>query len=173
MLPSSHSFSGRWTCRSTARIKLGGEWLRSFDTNRVADADDSALDHARDHAPAALELLLQPVADLIHSKTGFADFGDLQHCATAEAYPAARWKPHHVYAFHRDVLLDRPGQDANRVERLLVGQQDLPLGCRVGVLVALEPQALDQVRAAHQLHRFPMTRAELDGYDTRGHGLQI
>src|SRR5437588_838768 len=104
MLPSSHSFRGRWTCRSTARITSGRERLRSFD---------------------------------------------------------------------RDVLLDRAGQDANRVERLLVGQQHLPLGCGRGMLISFDPQAFDHGRAAHQRHRFPMARAELDGDDAGGHGLQI
>src|ERR1700704_2880970 len=113
MLPSSHSFSGRWTCRSTARIKLGREGLRSFDGDGVADTDGSALDHARDHPPPSLELLLQPLADLIHPKTWFANRGDLQHSAPAEAHPAAGRKLHDVHAFDRDVLLDRAGEDPN------------------------------------------------------------
>src|SRR3982074_1115357 len=106
MLPSSHSFSGRWTCRSTARIKSGRERLRLFDGNGIADVDDSALDDARDHAPSAFELLLQPLADLIHSKTGLTDRGDLQHGAAAESQPAAGRKLHHVHTFQGDVLLD-------------------------------------------------------------------
>src|SRR3989442_11140347 len=119
MLPSSHSFRGRWTCRSTARITSGCERLRSFDRNGVADVDDSALDHDRDHAAPSFELLLQSVADLIHSKTGLADRGDLDHRAAAEAHPAAGRKPHHVHPFDRHVLLDGAGKNANRVERLL------------------------------------------------------
>src|SRR6266851_5153157 len=128
MLPSSHSFSGRWTCRSTARIKLGRERLRAFDGDGVADADGSAPDHSRYHPAPALELLLQPLPDLIHPKTGLANRGDLQHGTSAKAYPAAGRQLHDVDAFHRDVLLDRAGQDTNRVERFLVGEQHLPLG---------------------------------------------
>src|SRR3989442_2844054 len=41
------------------------------------------------------------------------------------------------------------------------------------MLVPLDPQVSDHVRAAHQLHRFPMARAKLDGDDAAGHGLQI
>src|SRR6266550_1564039 len=118
MLPSSHSFRGRWTCRSTARITSGRERLRSFERDGVADVDDSAPDNARDHAPLAFEFLLQSVADLIHSKTGLADRGDLEHGAAAEAHQTAGRKLHQVRAFDRDVLLDRAGQDANRVEGL-------------------------------------------------------
>src|SRR2546429_7061203 len=173
MLPSSHSLRGRWTCRSTARITSGRERLRSFDGDGVADADDSALDHARDHAPPPFELLLQPVADLIHAETGVADRGDLQHGAAAETYPAARRKLHHVHAFDRDVFLDRAGQDANRVQRLLIGQQHLALGRRRGMLIPFDPQAFDYIRAADQRHRFPMARTELDVDDAAGHGLQI
>src|SRR5256886_196227 len=173
MLPSSHSLRGRWTCRSTARITSGRERLRSFDGDGVADADDSALDHARDHAPPPFELLLQPVADLIHAETGVADRGDLQHGAAAETYPAAGRKLHHVHAFDRDVLLDGAGQDANRVQRLLIGQQHLALGRRRGMLIPFDPQAFDYIRAADQRHRFPMARTELDGDDAAGHGLQI
>src|SRR6267143_3519172 len=116
MLPSSHSFRGRWTCRSTARITLGRERLRSFDRDGVADVDDSALDDARDHAPPPLELLLQSVANFIHSKTGLADGGDLEDGAAAEAHPAAGGEQHYVDAFDRDVLLDCAGEDTNRVE---------------------------------------------------------
>src|SRR6059058_2174419 len=173
MLPSSYSFRGRWTCRSTARITSGRERLRSFDRDGVADVDDSAPDHARDHSPPSFELILQSIADLIHAKTGFADCGDLQHGAAAKAHPAAGRKPHHVNPFDRDVLLDRAGQHANRVERLLIGQQHLPLGLGRGMLIPIDPQAFDQGRAAHQLHGFPMARAELDGNDAGGHGLQI
>src|SRR2546430_12348518 len=173
MLPSSHSFRGRWTCRSTARITSGRERLRSFDRDGVADVDDSAPDHARDHPPPSFELILQSIADLIHAKTGLADPGDLQHGAAAEAHSAAGRKPHHVHPFDRDVLLDRAGQHANRVERLLIGQQHLPLGRGRGMLISFDPQAFDDVRTAHQRHRFPMARAELDGDDAGGHGLQI
>src|SRR5438105_15915630 len=102
MLPSSHSFRGRWTCRSTARITSGRERLRSFDRDGVADVDDSAPDHARDHAPPAFELLLQTVADLIHSKTGLADRGDLEYDAAAEPHQAPGLKLHPVRACDRD-----------------------------------------------------------------------
>src|SRR2546430_7008466 len=173
MLPSSHSLRGRWTCRSTARITSGRERLRSFDRDGVADVDDSAPDHARDHTSLAFEFLLQSVADLIHSKTGLADRGDLQHDAAAEPHQAPGRELHHIHAFDRDVLLDRARQDANRVERLLVGQQHLPLGSGRGMLIPLDAKAFDQVRGAHLLHRLPMTGAELDGDDTGRHGLQI
>src|SRR5690348_11618812 len=165
MLPSSHSLSGRWTCRSTARIKLGRERLRAFDVDRVADVDRPTLDDARDHSPPALELLRQAITDLIHSKTGLADRGDLQDRAPAEAQPGTWWELHDVHTLDRHVLLDRAREDADRVERFLVGQQDLPLGRGRGVLVAVQPKAFDQVRLAHQLHRFPVTRTELDGDD--------
>src|SRR5712692_11907509 len=122
MLPSSHSFSGRWTCRSTARIKLGRERLRAFDGDGVPDAYGSAPDHTRHHAPPALELLLQPLPDLIHPKTGLANRGDLEHGAPAKAHQGAFRELHHVDAFHCDVLLDRAGEDTNRVERFLVGE---------------------------------------------------
>src|SRR6267143_2031785 len=173
MLPSSHSFSGRWTCRSTARIKLGRERLRAFDDDRVADADRPALNHTRDHAPPALELLLQAIADFIHPETGLADGGDLQNSAPAEAHHGAGRELHNVDAFHRDVLFDRPREDSNRIERFLVGQQDLPLGRGGCVLVALDAKAFDQVRPRNELHRFPVTRTELDGDDAGRHGLQI
>src|SRR2546430_4592914 len=41
------------------------------------------------------------------------------------------------------------------------------------MLIPIDPQAFDHGRGAHQLHGFPMARAELDGNDTGGHGLQI
>src|SRR5260370_9269351 len=111
MLPSSHSFSGRWTCRSTARIKLGREWLRAFDGDGVPDADGSAPDHTRHHAPPALELLLQPLPDLIHPEAGLANRGDLQDGASAKAHPAAGRHLHDAAAFTRSVLVDRAGGD--------------------------------------------------------------
>src|SRR5207244_13443183 len=79
----------------------------------------------------------------------------------------------HVSAVHRYVLLDRAEQDANRVQRLLIGQQHLALGRRRGMLIPFDPQAFDYIRAADQRHRFPMARTELDGDDAAGHGLQI
>src|SRR5437879_12523852 len=94
MLPSSHSFRGRWTCRSTARITSGRERLRSFDRDGVADVNDAAPDHSRVHAPVDFEFLLQSVADLIHSKTVLADRGDLEHGAAADAHSAHGPKTH-------------------------------------------------------------------------------
>src|SRR5260370_19404729 len=126
MLPSSHSFRGRWTCRSTARIKLGRERLRLFDGDRVSDIDRPALDHPRDHAPPSVELAAQALPDLVHPKTGLADRGYLQHGTPAEAHPRAGRQPHDVDAYDGDVLLDRAGEHPYRVERLLVGEQDLP-----------------------------------------------
>src|SRR5256714_4666211 len=41
------------------------------------------------------------------------------------------------------------------------------------MLIPIDTQAFDQGRAAHELHGFPMARAELDGNDAGGHGLQI
>src|SRR5438067_12015270 len=101
MLPSSHSFRGRWTCRSTARITSARERLRSFDRDGVADVDDSAPDHARDHPPPSFELILQSVAELIHAKTGLADCGELQHGATTKTHPSAARPPHLVDPFDR------------------------------------------------------------------------
>src|SRR5438132_1830955 len=139
MLPSSHSFRGRWTCRSTARITSGRERLRSFDRDGVADVDDSAPDHARDHAPPAFELLLQSIADLIHSKTGLADRSDLEHGAAAEAHQAAGRQQHHVHAFDRDVLLDRARRTATASGGPLFASSPRPLDAAEAWLSASIP----------------------------------
>src|SRR5207245_10500049 len=47
-----------------------GSRLRSFDHDGIAHADDSAMDHARDHAQPSCELLRQSVTYLSHANTG-------------------------------------------------------------------------------------------------------
>src|SRR2546430_15258943 len=132
MLPSSHSLSGRWTCRSIARIKLRGERLRLLDANGVADSDGSPLDNARQHASPALELDAQAIPDLVHPKTGLADCGDLQHGAPAEAQPRTGRESHDVHPFYGHVLLDGARQDRDRVERLPIRSEERRVGkeCR-------------------------------------------
>ena len=41
------------------------------------------------------------------------------------------------------------------------------------MLVTLDAKAFNHVRAADQLHRFPMTRTQLDGNNAGRHGVQI
>src|ERR1700737_2717026 len=163
MLPSSHSLSGRWTCRSTARIKLRREWLCFFDHDRIADVDRPAEDHPRDHAAPALELLSQAVADLIHSEAWLADLGNLQHRACPEVQPTSHWKLHHVQPLDGQVLLDGAGLNVNRVQRLLIRQEHLPVGGADRVLVALQTETGDEGRGRHQPHRLTVSRAELNG----------
>src|SRR5205807_1968590 len=55
----------------------------------------------------------------------------------------------------------------------LIRQQHLPVGDGDGVLVTLDPDPLDEGRGAHQSHRLPVARTELDGDDSGRHGLQI
>src|SRR5438445_13207770 len=117
MLPSSHSLSGRWTCRSIARIKLRGERLRLLDADGVADSDGSPLDNARQHASPALELAAQAIPDLVPPKTGLADRGDLQHGAPAQAQPRTARASHDVHPFYAHAPLYTPPKDRHPVER--------------------------------------------------------
>src|SRR5438270_9507902 len=126
MLPSSHSFTGRWTCRSTARIKLGGERLDGFDGDRITNVDGAALDHARDHAAAADQLILEAHADFIHAEAWLANLGDLENGLSAQPEPGTDGQPHHVQPLDREVLFDGAGRDADVVERFPVGEQNLP-----------------------------------------------
>src|SRR5919201_2533050 len=125
MLPSSHSFRGRWTCRSTARITSGGEWLRFFDADRIAEPYGPALDDAGDHAAPADQLLLQSQPDLVHAEARLADLGDLEQRSVAEAQTSTDRQSHDVQSLDCQVLLDRSRRHSYRVERLFVREQHL------------------------------------------------
>src|SRR6202171_6716072 len=106
MLPSSHSFRGRWTCRSTARIKSGGQGLCFFLGNSIADADRAAVYDASHHPTPAHEFVFQTHADFIHPKARFAHLRDFQHCRSPEEQPAAWRILHDIEALDREVLFD-------------------------------------------------------------------
>src|SRR2546421_5945974 len=159
MLPSSHSFSGRWTCRSTARIKLGGERFGCFDGDRIADIDRATLDYPRDHAAAADQLILESHPDFIHAEAWLADLGDLKNGFGAQPEPGADGQPHHVESLNREVLFDGARRNADVVERFPVREQNLPKGGGTGMLVVFKPNAGDQPGVINRTHRFAMTRA--------------
>src|SRR5207249_4566061 len=122
MLPSSHSFSGRWTCRSTARIKLRSERFCFFERYGIAHGDRAAVYDASDHATPAHKLVFQAQADLIHAEARFADLRNLEHRTVAQPDSGADRQAHHVQALNREVLLDGARFDAKLVKRFLVGQ---------------------------------------------------
>src|ERR1700730_7222732 len=121
MLPSSHSRRGRWTCRSTARIKLGGQCFCFFDGDQIADHDGPAVDDTGDHATPADEFSFQTDSYLVHAKAWFADIRDLEHRGLTESHAGAGGEAHDVEALNRQILFDRARFDADLVECLLVG----------------------------------------------------
>src|SRR5919201_2802652 len=173
MLPSSHSFSGRWTCRSTARIKLRGQRLCFFERDRVADVDRFAQDHASDHASPADEFVFQPHPDLIHAKARLADVRDLEHRARSQPDSGADRHDHDIEPIDRQILFDDSWAYANLVERLLVGEQYLAIRARDGVFIAIKTKPGDQLGILDIPHRLAGPGAELDRHDARWHGLQI
>src|ERR1700693_6040117 len=173
MLPSSHSRRGRWTCRSTARIKLRSQCFCFFDCDEIADRDWPAVDDAGDHAAWADEFIFQACADLIHAKARFADLRDLEHRALTEPHAGAGWEAHDVEALNCQILFDRARFDADLVERLLVGEEHLAVRRSDGMLVALDPNASNQVAAWHRPHRLAVARTQLNRDNPCRHGLKI
>jgi hypothetical protein len=75
-----------------------------------------------------------------------------------------------VQTFDGEIFFDRSWFDADLVERFLVSQQHLSVRRGHGVLVALDPQASNQVGRWHEPHRLAVTRTELNRDNPGRHG---
>src|ERR1700694_2606249 len=103
MLPSSHSGTGRWTCRSIALAATSGAGPRRVKGEPGVPAGDRPSIHdPRVHAPAPLEFGSETGPDLVHPETRFADRGDLEHRLCTDPDPGPHRKPHDVQPFDGD-----------------------------------------------------------------------
>src|ERR671937_991749 len=167
MLPSSHSVSGRWTWRSTARTVTSASTCDGFgahDDDRISHPDQAAFEDPAVHPSTSDECLLEPGPDLVHPKTGLADRRQLENGGT-NLQPGTGLQPHDPNPFDGQILLDGARIQFQAVDIFPVRQQHLPPGCGTGVMITPQPQS----RLGHSLvnpdHRLAMPGTELD----RGH----
>src|ERR671935_1723234 len=141
MLPSSHSVSGRWTWRSTARTVTSASTCDGFgalDDDRISHPDQAAFEDPAVHPSTSDECLLEPGPDLIHPKTGLAYRGQLENGGTNPQLGAGL-QPHDPNPFDGQILLDRARVQLQPLQVFPVRQQHLPRGRGTGVMIAAQP----------------------------------
>src|SRR5205807_4162056 len=106
--------------------------------NRISARNSPALDHAAQHTPAILQLLLQPHPNLIHSNAGLTWDRYLQHSA-ANHKPVSRSQIGRIQTHGRYILSNDTRYEIKLGQSLAVHEQHLPLATRPSVDAAIKP----------------------------------